>query len=64
MTMESSHPIFLIDPPTPFDSLADKIAFRNEAIEMLAKYPGHPQWVEELRSIDESIEWSRKNDLK
>jgi len=63
MTNDPEYPICLIDPPTGFDPLEELIGFRQEALEMLEQYPGHPQWLDELESVDEKIEWRRLNPL-
>lgn len=55
MTTSENQTVFLIDGPSPFAPLDELLAFRKECKAMLVEYPGHPQWLEELASVNQSI---------
>lgn len=63
MSDERSLPVFLIDPPSPFAPMSELISFRDEALAMLVKYPGHSQWLDELDRVNDDIQWRSANPL-
>lgn len=49
------YPINLINPPMPFSPFGELFEFRQKALDVLAEYPSHPQWLEQLKEMDQYI---------
>ena len=49
------YPISLINPPPNFAPKAELEAFRQDCLERLRDYPGHPQWMAELSSVERNL---------
>lgn len=55
MSASDNQTFFLIDGPSPFATFEELLAFRKDCEEMLAEYPDHPQWQQELEAVIQSI---------
>ena len=64
MDIPDGYPVYLIDGPSAFAPLEELEAFRQQVLEMLEKYPNHPQWAYELKAVEEHIESDFHGQLK